>query len=88
MAERTYKGQKGGFEGFLGGFTFFRVRFGFFIQHLQLHALHRQEHAHVHAHEINLGGERPFMGMLERLAKNGYFNDVRFADAKELSQIQ
>jgi hypothetical protein len=41
--------------------------------------------ASFYAHEINIGKERPFMGLLERMAEDGCFNNVRFVDAKELS---
>jgi hypothetical protein len=41
--------------------------------------------ASFYAHEVNIGKERPFMGLLERMADNGCFDNVRFVNAKELS---
>ena len=38
-----------------------------------------------YAHEINIGGERPFMQILEIIASNWLFDNVRFVDAKEFT---
>lgn len=37
-----------------------------------------------YAHEINLGGERPFIDILKNIAKKGLFDNVRFVDAKQI----
>ena len=50
------------------------------------HCLHGRES--YYAHEINLGGERPYTSMLERLAEAGRFKGARFVDAKELAGVR
>ena len=42
--------------------------------------------ATFYAHEINLGGERPFIGVLERLARAGLFSGIKFVDPLSFTQ--
>lgn len=39
-----------------------------------------------YAHELNIGGDRPFLKLLYEFKKRGLFDNVRFVNAKELSQ--